>query len=105
MVLGGIPGRWLAGRVGMVFGVFIASGLFHEFSSYILPGQLDHRVTLFFTLQAVGILLEDLYRKLTGKKVGGLAGRAWAYFFVIGLGQLCGTSLRSCVCEFRYSIR
>ena len=92
MVLGGIPGQWLAGRVGKVFGAFVVCGLWRELSAYTLPRQLDHRVTLFFTLQAVGILLEDLYRKITGKRVGGLVGRIWAYFFVIGLGQLCGAS-------------
>ena len=93
-ILGGIPGEWIAGRVGMVLGVFIASGLFHEFSAYVLPGHLDHRVTLFFTLQAVGILAEDLYRKVTGQKSGGWLGRAWVALFVVGFGQLCGMSFQ-----------
>ncbi|KAG6815738.1 hypothetical protein H0H87_011849 [Tephrocybe sp. NHM501043] len=30
LVLGGYPGKWLAGDLGLLFGTFIASGLFHD---------------------------------------------------------------------------
>ncbi|CAA7262938.1 unnamed protein product [Cyclocybe aegerita] len=33
LVFGGYPGKWLAGDLGMVFGTFVASGLFHEWTS------------------------------------------------------------------------
>ena len=89
--VGGIPGQWVAGRAGLVLGTFIASGLYHDFATYTLPGPMDFRPTLFFALQGVGILLEDLYRKITGRRVGGLAGRVWTLLFALGFGQLCGT--------------
>ena len=91
IVAGGIPGQWVAGRAGLVLGVFIVSGLYHDIGTYTLPGPMNLRPTLFFTLQGVGVLLEDLYRKVTGRRVGGLVGRAWTYLFVIGIGQLSGT--------------
>ena len=98
MVAGGNPGQWVAGRAGLVLGTFIASGLYHDLAAYTLPGPMDFRPTMFFALQGVGVLLEDSYRKLTGRRVGGLVGRVWTYLFVIGFGQLCGTFFCSRVC-------
>lgn len=89
LVFGGIPGQWIAGRVGLVLGTFLASGLVHEGGSYLLGKGLDHRVTIFFALQGVGILVEKAFTKTTGKRVGGFFGRLWAYSFVAILGQMC----------------
>lgn len=99
IVAGGIPGQWVAGRAGRVLGTFIASGLYHDLAAYTLPGPMDFRPTLFFALQGVGVLLEDLYREITGRRVEGLAGRVWTYLFVIGFGQVCGTFIYTRVCE------
>jgi len=88
-IFGGIPGQWLAGRVGAVLGTFLASGLFHELGFYLVNRGTDHRVTLFFTLQGVTILLEKLFAKYTGRRVGGWTGRIWTYFWILVLGQMC----------------
>lgn len=89
LVMGGIPVGYIAGRPGVVIGVFFASGLFHEFGAYAFGRGMDHRVTLFFTLQGVLILLESLWSGITGRRVGGWAGRLWAYLVMIPLGQMC----------------
>lgn len=93
LVFGGIPGGWIAGRPGVVLGCFIASGLLHECGIYILGRGLDHRVTFFFGIQGVFVLLEVLWRRITGYKVQGWAGRIWTYAVVLSTGQSCCESL------------
>ncbi|KAH9837385.1 uncharacterized protein C8Q71DRAFT_599402 [Rhodofomes roseus] len=83
-VYGGCVGGWLAGSIGMVLGSFFASGMYHEVGMHMS----DHRVTLFFLLQGVGIILEGLWKKATGKPVGGVAGWIWTAFFVLVIGQI-----------------
>lgn len=93
LTLGGFPGRWLAGGPGMVFGTFLASGLFHEIGLTVAGRDVDHRVTVFFLLQAFGITLEKAFRKVTGRRVGGVLGIVWAMIFVLGFGQMCSTCI------------
>ena len=94
LTFGGFPGRWLAGDVGMAFGTFLASGLFHEVGLLVAGRSMDHRVTLFFVLQAAGIAIEKLFRRLTGRRVGGVLGTIWAMLFILGIGQMCSGSHR-----------
>ncbi|KZT73257.1 hypothetical protein DAEQUDRAFT_754538 [Daedalea quercina L-15889] len=82
---GGYPGLWLAGNAGMVLGAFLASGLYHELGLQMS----DHRVVLFFLSQGVGILLENRYKRYTGKSVGGVVGWCWTFFWVVFVGQIC----------------
>ncbi|KAI0071667.1 hypothetical protein K474DRAFT_1668788 [Panus rudis PR-1116 ss-1] len=88
IVLGGIPGRAVAGRAGLVFGTFLASGLYHEYSMYLVNRGFDHRTTMFFVMQAAGILAEEAFRRFTGRRVSGWPGRIWTMISIIGLGQL-----------------
>ena len=85
---GGYPGLWLGGRAGFALGTFFASGVYHPFAMQ----TSDYRVVLFFVLQGVGILLEDAYRRRTGRKVGGAAGWCWTMFATAVLGQMCSAS-------------
>lgn len=89
MVLGGIPGQWVAGRAGAVIGTFLASGLYHELGFYLIDRGFDHRVTFFFLLQSLAFVLEELYTRYTGRRVGGWAGRVWTYLWILGIGQMC----------------
>jgi hypothetical protein len=89
MVMGGIPGGWIAGRAGVVMGTFLASGIFHELGAYAIGRGIDHRVTLFFTLQGVAVILEGLWQKTTGHRVQGWGGRIWAYLVMLPLAQMC----------------
>lgn len=100
MVFGGLPGRWIGKRlghskIGMLFGTFIASGLFHEIPAYAMGKGLDWRVPAFFSLQAFLVLGERLWQWATGKKVGGWWGRIWTYFTIIVLGQILGKTFNS----------
>ncbi|KAG1745973.1 uncharacterized protein EDB91DRAFT_1119897 [Suillus paluster] len=86
-VFGGFLGRILAGNMGMLFGTFIGSGLYHEFAAYALGRGFDIIVPMFFALQAPLLLCERVWCKYTGCRVGGLYGRLWVYFCIIILGQ------------------
>ncbi|KAF7980493.1 hypothetical protein HWV62_37990 [Athelia sp. TMB] len=87
IVAGGFPGKFIAGNTGMVFGTFIASGLFHELAIYAMGRGLDYRVVLFFAIQGPLLTVESYWRKLTGKMVGGWAGRIWVFLVLSVLGQ------------------
>ncbi len=93
LVLGGYPGQRIAGQIGLVLGAFIASGLYHEYTMYLVNRGVDHRVTFFYSIQSVGIILEKLFTRVTGRKVGGPLGWLWAFLFVVGTAQLCSKSL------------
>ncbi|KAG2009919.1 hypothetical protein CC2G_012790 [Coprinopsis cinerea AmutBmut pab1-1] len=87
LVFGGYPGKWIAGPMGMVFGTFLASGLFHECAMYNMGRGYDHSATLFFGAQGPVLVLERLWRKVTGKRVGGWPGRLWVYFIMFIAAQ------------------
>ncbi|KAH9901230.1 hypothetical protein C8Q73DRAFT_235552 [Cubamyces lactineus] len=92
LVMGGYPGNWIAGDLGLLLGTFLASGLFHEIGLYLGGAPIDPKVLIFFLAQAVGILAEKFYKSFTGKRVGGWIGFVWVAMFVLGLGQLCTDS-------------
>jgi len=87
VVMGGYPGKFIAGNPGMLFGTFIASGLYHECSMYAMGQGLDYHAPLFFAAQALLLILERFWARATGHKVGGWPGRLWVYFVIIILGQ------------------
>lgn len=76
----------------MLFGTFIASGLFHELGYYLGAGTpMDVNVILVFVAQPFGILVEKWYRIYAGKRMAGWAGFIWAALFVLVIGQICST--------------
>ncbi|KAI0304492.1 membrane bound O-acyl transferase family-domain-containing protein [Multifurca ochricompacta] len=87
LVFGGIPGRKIAGDFGLVLGTFLASGLFHECTILAMGREWDSRVPLFFLLQGGSLIGERIWRKVTGRRVGGFLGRLWVYFDIVILGQ------------------
>ena len=91
LVFGGIPGRKVAGDVGLVLGTFLASGLFHECTILAMGGGWDSRVPLFFLLQGGSVLGERIWKRVTGRRVDGFLGRLWVYFDIIILGQPLGS--------------
>lgn len=90
LVLGGVPGGWVAGRMGTILGAFIASGLIHEYGMALMGRGIDHRVIIFFGLQGILIILERLFKIITGRRVGGTWGRIWAYVNMLTWAQICG---------------
>jgi len=72
------------GRVGLVLGTFVASGLFHALPIYAMGhGGVDHSATIFFGLQGLLLLAERVWRLTTGIKVRGWWGRIWTYCVVL----------------------
>lgn len=92
LVYGGFPGQWIGGDLGMLFGTFFASGMFHECSAYLLGRGFSWLVVVFFTLQAPLLLLEKLWRRMSGKRVGGMYGMLWVHFCVFVMAQPLGGS-------------
>ncbi|KAH0586223.1 hypothetical protein J132_08803 [Termitomyces sp. J132] len=87
LVYGGYPGKWLAGDLGLLFGIFTASGLFHECAMYSMGGGYDHAAPIFFAMQGPILLLERLWNKLTGRRVRGWPGRLWVYSIIFLTAQ------------------
>ncbi|KIY74176.1 hypothetical protein CYLTODRAFT_340844 [Cylindrobasidium torrendii FP15055 ss-10] len=77
----------LFGRVGYIMGTFIMSGLFHDAGLLGLAREdgFCHgcNLTLFFVMNGVGIVLEGLFRRVTGKRVGGLNGTVWLFLWAL----------------------
>lgn len=90
LVFGGYPGQWIAGRIGMLLGAFLASGLFHELSMYSMNRGWDYAVIAFFAIQGPIMVLEQIFRRVTGRRIGGPAGRVWVYFIMFVLAQPMG---------------
>ena len=87
LVLGGYPGKRIAGNLGTLFGTFIASGLFHECAMYSMGRGFDHTVLWFFALQGPILILERWQSRITGRRVGGWPGRLWVYSIMFVGGQ------------------
>lgn len=87
LIIGGYPGRLIAGELGFVMGIFLVSGLYHEYGFYTIGRGWDNRMVLFFVFQGFGVILERLWKVVTGRRVGGLFGTLWVYFCIVGLGQ------------------
>lgn len=119
IVLGGYPGKWVfevlasivlasltfispsikrskqsvvarLGSLGMLFGTFVASGLFHECTAYAMNRGFRLTSVLFFASQGPVLIGERMWRKFTGRRVGGKLGRLWVYFFMFVLAQPMG---------------
>ena len=103
LVLGGYPGKWIAGDLGLLFGTFMASGLYHECAMYTMARGFDYTVLMFFFLQAPILLLERMWKRLTDRYVGGLIGRLWVYSILfIGaqpMSMLCLYSFYNLYCS------
>jgi len=71
----------------MLFGTFFASGMFHECSAYLLGRGFSWLVVVFFTLQALLLLFEKLWGRMSGKRVGGMYGMLWVHFCIFVMAQ------------------
>lgn len=92
LVTGGYPFAFLFGPTGLALGTFFASGVLHHIDFYssvdgVLPGW---PVIAFFTAQAVGLALERMWKRRTGRRVGGWAGWLWVVLWIVVGGQDTG---------------
>jgi hypothetical protein len=87
--LGGKPLSKVAGRAGGVLGAFLMSGIFHDFGLWGMGRGSDFpSVGGFFLMMGVGVVLEGLWRKVSGRRTGGWIGRIWTLTWIIGWGNL-----------------
>ena len=78
----------------MVLGTFLASGLFHAFSLYSSRRGFDYSTVVFFALQGPLLMLERLWRRITGRRVGGWIGMLWVYLILFAGAQPMGNFIR-----------
>ena len=77
------------GRVGGVLGAFFLSGVLHTLGLWGMGrGGEFIKVTGFFMMMAVGVLLEYSWKHLTGSRVDGFFGRVWTSIWLLGWGQI-----------------
>ncbi|KAF8553846.1 hypothetical protein OG21DRAFT_1509617 [Imleria badia] len=80
VTLGIRPFGYLFGRLGGLFGAFLVSGVFHdiELRSFGRGGNFV-AIVGFWVMNSVGVVLERLWTKQTGRRVGGVWGRIWTF--------------------------
>ena len=79
----------LMGRVGHVLGAFFVSGVLHAVGLWGMGrGGEFLKVTGFFMIMAVGILLEYSWKNFTGSRVDGFFGRVWTSVWLLGWGNI-----------------
>jgi len=70
-------------------GAFLLSGIFHEVGLRGMDRGGDiPRVVGYFVMNGVGVALERLFKRLTGRRVGGVIGCLWVWIWQIILGHL-----------------
>ena len=89
IVLGSRPGGALLGRPGALIGAFALSGILHDFGACGLGRGMElSSVTGFFLLMGVGGALEYGFKRMTGRRVGGIWGWMWTMVWSIGWGTM-----------------
>lgn len=76
--------------VASVFGIFLASGLWHECTMYAMGRGFEWAAIVFFIGQAALLIGERLWKKLSGRRVAGLWGRVWVYLVIFVGPQMMG---------------
>ncbi|KAJ7227074.1 membrane bound O-acyl transferase family-domain-containing protein [Mycena pura] len=88
IAIGVKPLSLIAGRVGAVLGAFLLSGILHYVCLWGTGNGADARVILYFAIMGVGVLLEEMWRRLSSRRVGGWVGWVWTAVWVVGFGPL-----------------
>ena len=78
--LGGRPFNCLFGRLGGVLGAFLISAIVHAIELWSLGRGGNAAVIIrFWMMNGVGVVLERIWTKTTGRRVGGVWGRVWTF--------------------------
>jgi len=86
---GSKPLARIFGQLGTVMGAFLISGLFHVAGLWGMGrGTEFWTIAGYFLVMGVGIILERLWKKATGHRVGGVIGNVWVLAWVIGWGNM-----------------
>jgi len=78
--LGGRPFNCLFGRLGGILGAFLVSGIVHDIE-FRSAGRGGNSVVIlgFWMMNGVGVVLERVWTKTTGRRVSGFWGRMWTF--------------------------
>ena len=88
LVQAGYPLSFFFGRVGLVIGAFFSSAVFHHVGLYALDSTSElWRMLVGFGMMVPGIFAERTFKRLTGRKVGGLAGWVWTMTWLVLWGN------------------
>jgi len=75
------------GRMGTVMGAFLISGILHVTGLWGMGrGTEFWTVAGYFLVNGVGLILERLWKQLTGRRVQGVWGNVWTMIWVVGWG-------------------
>ncbi|KAG1747051.1 membrane bound O-acyl transferase family-domain-containing protein [Suillus paluster] len=82
--VGARPLSYLLGRTGGVIGAFLISGALHYFGLKAME-RGGHPVVVFgfFIMQAIGLILEGMWKRCTGVRVNGCLGLLWTWVWVV----------------------
>ncbi|KIK34956.1 hypothetical protein CY34DRAFT_97022 [Suillus luteus UH-Slu-Lm8-n1] len=82
--VGARPLSYLLGRTGGVMGAFLMSGALHYFGLEAM-GRGGHPAVVFgfFIMQAIGLILEGMWKRYTGLRVHGFLGLLWTWLWVV----------------------
>ncbi|KAF8552587.1 hypothetical protein OG21DRAFT_1415869 [Imleria badia] len=84
LILGGYPLSFIFGRVGIIIGAFFISAVFHHIALITLNSKSEFwRMLVGFEIMAVVVLIEDIFKYVTGRKVGGPAGWVWTMVWIL----------------------
>ena len=89
LVLGGYPLSFILGRAGIVIGGFFVSAVIHYVHLTGTNSKSEFwRVLVGFGMMAPGIIIEDVFKNITGRKVRGLFGRVWTLVWMFLWGNV-----------------
>ncbi|KAF8546977.1 hypothetical protein OG21DRAFT_1501766 [Imleria badia] len=89
LVLGGYPLSSILGRAGTVIRALLASAVFHHVELTALNSNSEFwRILVGFGMMALGIIMEDVFKDVTGRTVRGLAGWVWTMGWIVLWGNV-----------------
>jgi len=89
ITFGARPGGMLCGKPGAFMGAFAASAFLHHIAIWGIGSGSEFITTGgFFLLMGVGVVMEVLFKRVTGMQVQGWTGRVWAMLWTILWGTL-----------------
>ena len=88
LVHAGYPLSFVFGRVGLVIGAFFSSAVYHHVGLNSLDSTSElWRMLLGFGMMAPGMFGEQMFTRMTGRKVCGLAGWIWTMTWLVLWGN------------------
>ncbi|KAG2158003.1 membrane bound O-acyl transferase family-domain-containing protein [Suillus bovinus] len=82
--VGARPLSYLLGRTGGVMGAFLVSGALHYLGLKAMEqGGYPVVVFGFFIMQAIGLILEGMWKRHTGLRVDAFSGLLWTWLWII----------------------